>query len=164
MYNRYLKVKKSKPGTGNGVFTDIDIPANSPIIEIGGNIYDQSEIGSLDQDVLLQISNRLFIGSSGDSDDYLNHSCDPNSYLRVSGRRAILFSLYLIKAGMEITFDYSTTSTDTLDTWKMDCLCGSYKCRKIISGYQYLDDKLKAEYQQKGMIPLFLTDKVFRNT
>ena len=78
------------------------------------------------------------------------------------GNRAILYSLYVIPAGAELTFDYSTTSTDTLETWKMTCACGSHKCRKAISGYQYLDPTLQEEYKKKGMIPLFITTPMFQ--
>jgi hypothetical protein len=69
--------------------------------------------------------------------------------------------MYVIRAGSEITFDYSTSSTDTLDKWQMNCNCGAVNCRKVISGLQYLDESLKEEYKKKGMIPLFLTHPIF---
>lgn len=162
MYQSSLKIKASKAGIGKGVFTSVDIPAKSPVMEITGEIRTEEGVDSSESSNWLQISPKLFIGLSGGVDDMINHSCDPNCYVYAVGKRAILYSLYLIKAGSEITFDYSTTSTDTLDSWKMDCKCNSYKCRKVISGYQYLDKSLRAEYEKKGMVPLFMTDKRFK--
>ncbi len=156
MYKEFLKVQPSKLG-GTGTFTTVKIPADVPIMEITGPVRLDSEISEQDISEYLQVGPNTFIGLSGDVDDHLNHSCDPNCKLYVVGNRAILFSLYVIPVGAELTFDYSTTSTDTHDTWKMDCKCGSYKCRKVISGYQYLDSQLQSTYKEKGMIPLYLT-------
>jgi hypothetical protein len=64
--------------------------------------------------------------------------------------------LHVIKAGTEITFDYSTSSTDSMDEWKMACLCGSINCRKEISGYHYLNDGVKKRYEDIGVIPKYL--------
>jgi hypothetical protein len=100
-----------------------------------------------------------FIGPSGKNvPEYLNHSCDPNSYVHVVGNRAILYSLYVIPADAEITFDYSLTSTDTHDIWKMECHCGSYKCRKLISGFRYLEPSLQEEYKKKQLVPLYIME------
>jgi hypothetical protein len=44
----------------------------------------------------------------------------------------------------------------------MDCKCGAFTCRKIISGYDYLDDTLKEEYKNKAMIPLFMINQFFQ--
>lgn len=159
MYNQYLKVHNSK--TGNGIFTTVDIPAGVPIIEMTGTVYKESELPDPNHPALLQVGLDAFIGPSGATDDYINHSCNPNCLMKIVGNRAIVYSLHLIKADSELTFDYSTTSTDSLEKWKMDCACGSFNCRKVISGYQYLDDKLKEEYLKKGMIPMFLTTSIF---
>lgn len=161
MFKQYLKVGDSK--NGKGIFTSIEIPANSPIAEANGPVYAGAAIPNPSDPALLQIGPNTFMGASGHLlPDYINHSCDPNCRFHVVGNRAILFSLYVIPAGAELTFDYSTTSTDTTDTWKMSCACGSNKCRGTISGHQYLDPKLLEEYKKKGMIPLFITFPVFQ--
>lgn len=160
MYNQYLKIKQTN--TGKGVFTEIDIPANSPVIEITGDIHTQESMPNPNNSAWLQVSNKYYIGPSGSFDDQIRHSCDPNCYVQAVGKRAVLYSLYLIKAGNEINFDYSTTSTDTLNTWQLHCKCNSYKCRKVISGFQYLSEEIKKEYTKKGILPLFLTDKRFK--
>ena len=153
-YKNYLEVRPTK--TGKGVFTTVKIPSGTSILEMAGPIWLDREVPDINDPVLLQIGPNTFMGASGDVDDYINHSCDPNCKLHVVGNRAILFSMYVIPVGAELTFDYSTTSTETLESWKMDCKCGSNKCRGVISGIQYLDEKLKTGYENKGMLPLYI--------
>lgn len=159
MYNQYLQIKPSN--NGNGIFTTIDIPANKPIMEIMGEVYTENNLPDPNHPALIQVGPNTFIGPSGTTDDFINHSCNPNCFIHVVGNRAILYSMYLIKAEYELTFDYSTSSTDTLDSWQMNCNCGSNNCRKIISGFQYLDKSLQDEYKKKGIIPQFITHPIF---
>ena len=156
MYKEHLELRQCK--TGKGIFTTVQIPAGMPILEITGPVMLDRDVPNMDEPALLQVGPNTFIGASGDMDDYINHSCDPNCKMHVVGNRAFLYSLYVIPTGAELTFDYSTTSTDTIDTWKMDCKCGSYKCRKLISGHHYLDDSLKSHYQNKDMLPLYILE------
>jgi SET domain-containing protein len=156
MYKQHLELKDCK--TGKGVFSKVVIPANSMILEATGPILLDKDILDMNHPALLQVGPNTFIGASGDLDDYLNHSCDPNCKMYVVGNRAFLYSLYVIPVGAELTFDYSTTATDTLDNWKMDCKCGSNKCRKIISGHHYLSDDLKQNYKDKNMFPLYILE------
>ena len=144
-------------------FTLVDIPAKVPIMEITGDVHTQQSMPNPQDSAWLQISNKYYIGPSGNVDDQVRHSCNPNCYIHAVGKRAFLYSLYQIKANNELTFDYSTTSTDSLQEWKLECKCNSYNCRKTISGMQYLDPKLLQEYKDKGMIPLFFIDHRFQN-
>lgn len=156
MYNNYLTIRPNK--NGQGVFTTVDIPTRTPIVEYTGDFFNKDNIPGPE---VLQIAHNLYIGPSGSVDYIINHSCNPNCYLHIVGKRAILMSLYVIKAESEVNFDYSTTSTDTLDEWKMNCNCDSFNCRKVISGFQYLDPKLQDQYIKAGMIPLFITHNIF---
>lgn len=158
---QYL-ITKQTPTLGLGTFTTIDIPSGKVIMEVGGDTFPKEIAAHSPQfDDFLQISHDLFKGVSGSVDDALNHSCDPNCYLKIVGNRVLLCALYLIKAGSELTIDYSCSSTDTIDEWHMKCLCGNVKCRKIISGYQYLNKELQEEYKSKDMIPMFLRYDIF---
>ncbi len=160
MFNQYLKVKKTN--TGNGVFTEVDIPAKMPIIEVTGDVYPFYDMPDPNNSAWLQVSNRLFIGPSGGADDQIRHSCNPNSYVKAVGSRAIVYSLYLIRAGSEITFDYSLTSTDSLEQWSMNCKCGQFNCRKVISGFQYLSEDLKEKYRKINIVPMFMENPMFK--
>ncbi len=156
MYNQYLRIRPNN----DGVYTIIDIPANVPILEFIGDIKTDKEIkGHMDVDKYLQMGPDLFLSpvEAINGHHFMSHSCDPNSMLYIVGNRVIVYSLYVIPANHNITYDYSTSSTDTYDSWKMDCVCGSYKCRKIISGYQYLNDEIKSDYEKRGMVPMFIS-------
>lgn len=155
-YKSQLEVRPSK--IGKGLFCKVDIPANTTIFEIEGNLLDLYKDDVIDYDI--QISMNYFIRSA--TGNYINHSCDPNVSLYAVGKRAFFNSIYLIKAGTELVYDYSTSSTEPLEDWKMNCLCGSPKCRKVISGYQYLSDELKADYEKRNITALFIKMNIFQ--
>jgi hypothetical protein len=156
LFKQYLELRQNK----TGVFTTVDIPAKSPVIEITGNIYNYETVDH-NHPATIQIGINKYIGPSGDIDDYINHNCDPNCFLQCVGNRAILYSIYDIASGSEITFDYCTSSTDTHELWSMNCNCKSVKCRKIISGFQYLPLNLVEQYKKQGIVPLFLRNSIF---
>ncbi|MFA7315506.1 MAG: SET domain-containing methyltransferase [Candidatus Paceibacterota bacterium] len=72
---------------------------------------------------------------------YLNHSCDPNSAIK---GKVTVVAIRPIKAGEEITTDYSLTEADIF--WHIKCSCGSKNCRKIIKSIQFLPDKTFQKY------------------
>jgi len=147
-----------------GVITTVDIRPNTPICEFTGNLYTTDtlcELSAEDQNISTQIGPNVYLSPSGTITDQINHSCNPNCMVHAVGRRAILYSLYFIRANTEITFDYSTTSNEDHSTWKMECNCGSFNCRKEISGFQLLDPKLQEEYKQKGVAALFIRIPIF---
>jgi hypothetical protein len=136
----------------------MEIPANVPITEFRGNICTAEQLPE-DSSIYLQIGPNTFLMPTGTvvGADFINHACQPNCTVRAVGNRVILYSLYVIPKNTELTFDYSTTSTDTYDTWKMECKCPAFKCRKIISGFQYLDSQLKEDYIKRGLVPIYIS-------
>ncbi len=161
MINEAFKkmLEKRQTSKGFGIFTKSAIAKDSIIFEFTGDLFSTEQIPyplTIDNDRFLQIGSNKFIGPSGDYDDYINHSCSPNCSVRIVGSRAFLKSLCLIQPEVELTFDYSTTSSDTPDKWKLNCQCHTFNCRKIISGYETLDEKTKEKYKQIGIIPPYL--------
>jgi hypothetical protein len=154
MYKQYLEVKNGK--TGKGVFSTVRIPSNQMILEVTGPVLLTDQVKDMNDPALLQVGPNTYIGASGDMDDYINHSCDPNCRMHIVGNRAFLYSLYVIPINGELTFDYSTTSTESIESWQMACKCGSNKCRRLISGAQYLDPTLTSTYTNKNMLPLYI--------
>ncbi len=75
----------------------------------------------------------------------LNHCCSPNAGIK---GKVSLYALTDIRAGEEVTIDYSITECDEL--WKLDggkkCNCGSRECRKIIGPIQSLSQKKFKSY------------------
>jgi hypothetical protein len=143
-----LEIKDKK------VLSKVLLPANSIILEFKGDILLKQNI--LNFNDVLQISLTQFLSLSGEMDDLVRHNCNPTCGLRIIGTRALLVSLYDIKPGMEITFDYSTSSNLTKEEWEMECFCQSEMCRQKISGFQYLSDDLKKSYISKKIVPLYL--------
>lgn len=160
MYKTCLVKAISKIGE-TGVFATVNIPAGVPIMEFRGDLFTRETLKH-EPSRVVQIGPDMFLGPSGDLDDYINHSCNPNCALKIVGRRTILFSLCAIQAEAELTWDYSTTSTDTPQQWSMPCKCGDFHCRKTISGFHNLDETKKTDYIRRGMIPMFLTSTIFR--
>lgn len=156
MYQQYFKLNAL-----NRVITSVHIPAKIPICILGGDLFTQESIKHSNLEIL-QVGPNLFVGPTGNITDHIRHSCNPNCYLYIVGNRVILYSLYDILADSEITYDYSTSSTDSYESWSMNCNCQAHNCRKIISGIQYLNEDIIKEYKDKKMIPLFLLENIFR--
>jgi hypothetical protein len=75
---------------------------------------------------------------------HINHSCDPNSYVKTLNGRRVVLALRDIPAGEEITYDYCINS-DGETVWT--CHCGAARCRhQIHSDYFHLPIRLQREY------------------
>lgn len=128
------------------------------IIEFHGKIYNYKELPSPYNNVIdhyVQVGKELYMGPSGDLDDYINHSCDPNSGLRISANKVSLISIRKIYAGEEITWDYSTTMDE--DNWVMNCNCGAINCRKVIQDFKYLPKPTQRKYLDLKIVPEYLS-------
>lgn len=137
---------------GRGVFTEELIPASTLIIRFSGPFlrYNQTTASTY----ALQIGPDLYIGASGGLDDFINHSCDPNAGLQITGTTADLHAIRDIQAGEEIFFDYSTTLDE--DDFTMSCLCGAPFCRRTIRDGKYLPEEVWRRYLGLGIIPVYV--------
>lgn len=127
---------------GLGIFAIRDIKKDEVITEFTGPVVTIPDFDGFPDEVI----NHLFnIGV----DKYImarepavrtNHSCEPNAGI-VSD--IFLVAMKDIKAGEEVTFDYSTIIADA---WVMDCKCGSDLCRKTIGKYVDLPKEVKQRY------------------
>ncbi|MEJ2262789.1 MAG: SET domain-containing protein [Anaerolineales bacterium] len=81
---------------------------------------------------------------------YMNHCCDPNCIYRMKSIPVKdLFALRDIKAGEELTHDYTATAVDQFagkGHWSFICQCDSEDCRRKITG-DFLE--MPAEWQAK---------------
>lgn len=75
---------------------------------------------------------------------HINHSCDPNTFVKTILGVRYVFALRPIFVGEEVTYDYCINGFgDTL--W--ECNCGSPRCRKNIhSDFFHLPYHLQVEY------------------
>jgi SET domain-containing protein len=59
---------------------------------------------------------------------FINHSCDPNTFIRCTNARAEFYALRAVGAGEELTVDYM----DSHHGGRLRCRCGAKGCRGFI--------------------------------
>ena len=64
----------------------------------------------------------------GDATAFINHSCDPNLFMRVHHDHLLFFALRNIAAGEELSLGYGQSHHDGARR----CRCGSPRCRGAI--------------------------------
>ena len=131
---------------GRSVFANKDFRKGEKIIEFKGKFFTYEQVPTPYEEVedhYVQVGKNRYMGPSGKLDDFFNHSCGPNSGLKIGGKRVILVAIKDIRKGEEITWDYSTTMDDN---WEMDCMCKSKNCRKKIGDFKYLPKKIQRKY------------------
>lgn len=151
---------KDSPNKGKGIFSLHNINANHIIFKFKGTPILKSDIKDFTGKIAscyLQIGKELYLDVEGDASYFVNHSCNPNSVVKVQTNQAFLMSIRPIIAGEEITFDYSTTSTESPDTWSMNCNCSKFDCRKLITGFDSLTPERREYYIKNGMVPKYVS-------
>src|SRR5467141_1041669 len=61
----------------------------------------------------------------GNGTHYINHSCEPNAYMKTIHGHVLFFALRDIQPAEEITIDYEST----LHSDRKRCRCGAASCR-----------------------------------
>ena len=59
---------------------------------------------------------------------FINHSCEPNTFMRRTRERAEFYALRDIAKGEELTVDYE----DSHHEGRLACRCGAARCRRRI--------------------------------
>ena len=90
---------------------------------------------------------------------YINHSCEPNCYVRTVNEQAGIYAMKSIEAGQELFVHYSISN---YQDWVFECKCGSPCCLgRVPCNYfklpkelqirflPYLDDWFKKEYKEQ---------------
>ncbi len=149
------KLLLRKSANGNGVFSNAKFRKGEIILELHGRLMNKKQFSNskINYKYGMQIGKDLFIGPDGEIDDFINHSCNPNAWVMVGGKRAFLIALKDIGKGREIRFDYSLMSTDYKEKW--DCDCKSKICRRKIGAFKDLPEKVKNKYTELGIVPRY---------
>lgn len=119
---------------GVGAFTEQAIPARKKIGSMGGTIISEKAANAKakTKDVLHLVeygNGKTLDGTkNGNALSHVNHSCVPNSYIRILGWHVEFYALKKIKAGEEITCDYGITYHDG----KLRCGCGAKGCKGFL--------------------------------
>lgn len=140
------------PEKGTGVFAGRPFRPGDELLEFVGERKDVSAFKDLTH--ALQIGPTTYISPSGKIDDYVNHSCDPNTGVREDKGRIVLFALKPISRGDEVTFDYATTQEG--HHWTITCACGSPLCRKTIADFRDMPVERQKYYLEKGAVLPFI--------
>jgi SET domain-containing protein len=127
VYNK-LTVGQSRI-TGRGLFAGCAIPARAKIGEFEGEIISIREARRRAKGrkvVAIVELESLAIDATATRRGFrfINHSCAPNTFTRLTDRRAEFYALRKIRAGEELTVDYGDSHHDG----KLPCQCGAARC------------------------------------
>jgi SET domain. len=92
---------------------------------------------------------------------YVNHSCSPNSYVKLINNKLYLIALRDIEKDEEICYNYNTSEFDMgIDAF--ECLCKSPNCYKIIKGFKYLplEEKIKLKPYLLSYLKRYLSEEI----
>lgn len=137
-------------GRGKGVFSSRRFIPGEFILQFRGEQVHFRDIPDFTH--YIQISPDYFLGPSGEADDFVNHSCEPNSAVSLEQGNLVLRALRNIGKGREIVFDYGTILFS--EPTSFQCDCGSKQCRGIIGNFYTLPSDLQCFYLERNMVPL----------
>ena len=119
---------------GNGAFATRSIPAKRKIGNLGGEIISLKEArkraAATKRVAMVEFGDGRALDASINPNDlrYVNHSCQPNTYMRVCYSKVEFWALRSIKKGEELTCDYGPTHHDG----KLPCRCGAPNCKGFL--------------------------------
>ena len=119
---------------GKGCFATKPFSGRRKIAEYTGEKISNAEAkrrGSRRRLRICAINNRWSLDGSrgGNGTHYINHSCEPNAFMKISYGHILFIALRDIKPGEEITIDYEST----LHPDSKRCICGAETCRGTIN-------------------------------
>jgi SET domain-containing protein len=129
-----LAIKKSTID-GKGCFATTHFPKGRKVAEYAGERITRSEgkrrLKTCRKHRICELDYGWSIDGSrgGNGTQYINHSCEPNTYMRVTRGHFLFMALRDIHPGEEITCDYISTYHPD----KYPCRCNSTKCRGTIN-------------------------------
>ena len=101
------------------------LEAGVRVLRFHGECYCRSDIETQAAagaaDGFLQIDEDAFLGLSGELDDFVNHSCEPNCRIEIERSDVFLVTIRRIGANEELTFDYATTQSKFPFRFRCDC-------------------------------------------
>ena len=118
---------------GNGVFARRGVPPRRKIGELAGELIPVAEARrrarGMDVVTIVEFEDDKALDVSIDPClRYVNHSCEPNTYMRRIGHRVEFYAIRRIRSGEELTCDYGETHHEG----RLPCRCGAERCRERI--------------------------------
>lgn len=128
---KFAVVVQPSPIDGMGVFAAEPIPAYKKIGELRGesiSVREARRRAKRQQRIMIvEVSDKRAIDASQSQDAmrYTNHSCSPNTVLRICQGRVEFYALRPIAAGEELTANYGETHHEGT----LPCRCGAPNCQ-----------------------------------
>lgn len=128
-----ISVGKSKIH-GRGAYALSAIPARKKIGSMSGHVISKREarkkIKRHESIAMVELWNGKAIDASADSNDlrYINHSCNPNTFMRTFNYHVEFYALREIHPNEELTCNYG----ETHHNGKKTCKCGAPNCKGFI--------------------------------
>lgn len=139
---------RPSPMGGKGLFARDPIKEGETVIIWGGRIFTKADIksGKAQKNTVVEVDEGIYLGrflnEPKSLDDFMNHSCNPNLWLK---DEVTLVARRNIEKDEELTADYATWVSRSY--WKMECHCGSLLCRHLITGNDWKLKKLQNKYR-----------------
>lgn len=131
--NYPVQIKPSKID-GFGAFATHQIPPKKKMGNLSGEIIKLNEARKravkIKRVAMVEFGDGRALDATTNSNElrYINHSCQPNTYMRVCYSRVEFYTLRLINKGEELTCNYGPTHHDG----KLKCTCGSVNCKGFL--------------------------------
>lgn len=119
---------------GKGLYAMKTIPAKRKIGSLAGEIISKKaarQKAKLNESIsIVELWNGKALDASTINNElrYINHSCEPNTYMRTLGNHVEFYALRSIKPNEELTCNYGPTHHDG----KRKCNCGAPRCKGSI--------------------------------
>ena len=116
---------------GLGLFVKVNLRARQKLGEYEGQLISRREgrrrAKTQPKIAIVEVNNNKAIDGENQPGGFrfINHSCAPNTYMRIIGERAEFYALQPLKAGTELTLDYK----DSHHNGTLPCRCGRTTCR-----------------------------------
>ena len=125
-----FKVRRSRIH-GRGLFSLSAIPARRKLGELTGELITVGQARRRARGAgciaIVEFGDGTALDASRSLDPfrYVNHSCAPNTFMRLFRHRVEFYALRPVSPGEELTCDYGETHHDGA----LPCRCGSPRCR-----------------------------------
>lgn len=119
---------------GKGLYARKNIPAKRKIGSLAGEIISKKAARAKAKHhhtiSIVELWNGKALDASVHSNELrcINHSCQPNTFMRNIGNQVEFYALRTIKAGEELTCNYGPTHHDG----NHNCNCGAPDCKGFI--------------------------------
>ncbi|MET1073398.1 MAG: SET domain-containing protein-lysine N-methyltransferase [Umezawaea sp.] len=144
-------VVRESPIEGLGLFATAPIAEGEDVLRLGGRLIDDTELAALVppySSLTVAHGHHLLLEPDHPA-RYGNHSCDPTLWHTDA---TTLVARAEIPVGTELTVDYATHSG--VGEWRMDCRCGTSRCRGAVTGEDWRLPDLRHGYGDHWSPPL----------